>query len=126
MFVYSFLDWFFMVFHFLVVLFNLFGWIWKATRLWNLYLLILTGIFWFGFGVFYGWGYCPLTDWHFTVLEKLGNNTSETSYIGYLINRFLKISLQSSLVDSVTLISYLCALVVSLYLNVIVKRKREA
>ncbi|KAB2870245.1 MAG: DUF2784 domain-containing protein [Bacteroidales bacterium] len=126
MFVYSFLDWFFIIFHLLVVLFNLFGWIWKATRLWNLYLLILTGIFWFGFGVFYGWGYCPLTDWHFTVLEKLGNNTGETSYIGYLINRFLKISVKASLVDSVTLISYLCALVVSIYLNVIVKRKREA
>lgn len=126
MFVYKFLNWFFIVFHFLVVLFNLFGWIWKATRRWNLYLLILTGIFWFGFGVFYGLGYCPLTDWHFNVLEKLGNNTNETSYIGYLINRFLKISVKASLVDSLTLISYLCALVVSIYLNVIVKRKREA
>jgi len=44
----------------------------EKTRKANLILLLLTGLSWFGLGIFYGWGYCPLTDWHWKVLRELG------------------------------------------------------
>jgi len=120
---YILLDWFFVLFHFAIILFNLFGWIWKRSRRWNLYLLLVTGFFWFGFGFFYGWGYCPLTDWHFQVLDKLGKSSSEYSYIAYIISRFFGLYIKPSIVDAVTLISYLSALSISVFLDLKDKRK---
>lgn len=68
----SFLDNFFFVFHSLVVLFILFGWTWGKTRLAHLGLVLVTAFFWVVAGIWYGLGYCPCTDWHWTVKEKLG------------------------------------------------------
>jgi len=120
---YVLLDWFFVLFHFAIIIFNLFGWIWKKSRRWNLYLLLITGFFWFGFGFFYGWGYCPVTDWHFQVLDKLGKSSSEYSYIAYIISRFFGLYIKASIIDAVTLICYLSALFISLFLNLRNKRK---
>ena len=115
---YRVLDYFFIVFHLALVFFNLFGWLWKRTRKANLIVLILTGGSWFILGLFYGIGYCPLTDWHWQVLAKLGHMPSETSYMQYLMARVFDLHFSSRLVDMVTLISYLVALVVSAILNI--------
>lgn len=115
---YHFLDWFFIVFHTLVTLFNLFGWICRRTRKWNLVLLLLTGFSWFVLGIYYGWGYCPLTDWHFNVLDKLGEDPKTNSYIGYLIQRFFDLYFNPVAVDIVTLVCFLIALVISAALNI--------
>ncbi|HHJ11418.1 MAG TPA: DUF2784 family protein [Bacteroidetes bacterium] len=61
-----------MVFHSFLVVFNLFGWIWKKTRLVNLITLGLTGASCTLLGIFYGPEYCPLTDWHFRILGHPG------------------------------------------------------
>ncbi|HPF94086.1 MAG TPA: DUF2784 family protein, partial [Tenuifilaceae bacterium] len=66
--VYMLLDVFFVAFHTLLIAFNLFGWIWWRTRKANLITLLLTGLSWIGLGLFFGIGYCPLTDWHWQVL----------------------------------------------------------
>ena len=121
---YRFLDIFFVIFHTSVVIFNLFGWIWKKTRRANLYLLLLTGASWGGLGLFYGLGYCPLTDLHFRVLEKMGIYNLPNSYIKYLADRITGLSFNQDLVDSLTLYFYLAALVTSLVINYIDKRKR--
>ena len=121
---YRFLDIFFVIFHTSVIIFNLFGWIWKKTRRANLYLLLLTGASWGGLGLFYGLGYCPLTDLHFRVLEKMGIYNLPNSYIKYLADRITGLSFNKDLVDSLTLYFYLAALVTSLAINYIDKRKR--
>lgn len=115
---YHLIDYGFIALHSFFVLFNLFGWIWARFRRWNLALLLLTGLSWFGLGVFFGWGYCPFTDWHFKVLGKLGNYPAENSYIAYLINRLLHIKVDEILVDKATLLLYLLALAISVFLNV--------
>jgi hypothetical protein len=114
---YSFLDYFFMVFHLVIVLFNLFGWIWKPTRKANLILLLLTGASWFGLGIFYGWGYCPFTDWHWKVLHRLGEWPAENSYIQYLLIRVFNLKVGADLVDAAILLFYLSALVASVFVN---------
>ena len=113
----KFLDIFFTVFHTSLVLFNLFGWIWKKTRLPNLITLLLTAGSWLILGIFYGFGFCPLTDWHFSILEKLGYPDLPDSYLSFLFTRLTGIPIDQSLVDAVTLWGLIIALVISLYLN---------
>ena len=122
---YRFVDIFFVVFHTSVVFFNLFGWIWKITRRANLYLLLLTGASWGGLGLFYGLGYCPLTDWHFRILEKMGTSNLPNSYIKYLADRITGMSFNQDIVDSMTLYLYLAALVISLVINYIGRKNRK-
>lgn len=118
-------DYFFIIFHSLVIIVNLFGWTWKKTRKLNLILLILTGLSWGFLGIFYGMGYCPLTDWHFNVLYQLGEHGLPNSYIKYFLERISGITFDAVLIDNLTLILFLAALVASLLVNfVLVKRKR--
>jgi hypothetical protein len=114
----KFLDIFFTVFHTCLVLFNLFGWIWRKTRLLNLITLLVTAGSWSVLGIFYGFGYCPLTDWHFNVLEKLGYTNLPDSYLSFLFTRLTGLPVDQSLVDAVTLWGLIIALAISLYLNI--------
>jgi hypothetical protein len=122
------LDIFFVIFHSLLTLFNLFGWIWKRTRKLNLIVLSITGASWLFLGLIVGTlGYCPLTDWHFTILEKMGKTDLPNSYIKYLADRLTGSDLNASLVDDFTLYSFLAALAISILLNLkSVKRKNKA
>lgn len=70
-------------------------------------------------GIFYGFGYCPLTDWHFEVLRKLGVYDLPGSYIKYLIDRIFQTDVNSEMVDLLTLVVYLVLLVISIIANLI-------
>lgn len=113
----KFLDIFFLSFHTLLIIFNLFGWIYKKTRKINFITLSLTGASWFILGIFYGIGYCPLTDWHWTVVRKLGKTNIPNSYIKYLFDRLTGLDINSLLVDYLTAICFFVALITSLYIN---------
>ncbi len=114
----KFLDIFFFVFHLALVIFNLFGWIWKKTRPLNLLVLLLTFASWFLLGLFYGIGFCPITEWHWQVLRELGETGLPTSYVNYLILRITGQTWPSRLVDYITVIAAVVAFVISLVLNI--------
>ncbi len=114
---FKFSDIFFLVFHSSLILFNLFGWIWKKTRKLNLVTLLLTGFSWVGLGIFYGWGYCFLTDWHWQVLENLGVNNLPGSYVQYLLYRVLGIDVSATTADYLTVVLFFIALIFSVYFN---------
>jgi hypothetical protein len=117
--IYHFLDILIIVFHSLLILFNLFGWIWRKSRILNLITLSLTGGSWLFLGLIYGTlGYCPLTDWHFSILNKLGKTNLPVSYIKYMVDRFTGLDISASLVDKVTLYAFLAALTLSIIFNV--------
>jgi hypothetical protein len=118
MMLYNLLDIFFVVFHTSLIIFNLLGWIWKKTRIWNLIVLLLTGSSWLILGLIVGTiGYCPLTEWHFRVLEKLGHYNLPTSYIKYLADRLTGLNFSSNMIDKITLYVFIAALVISIFLN---------
>ena len=122
----KFLDIFFIVFHTAIIIFNLFGWVSKKTRLLNLVLLLLTGGSWFILGIFYGIGYCPFTDWHFQVLEKLGTTNLPSSYIKYIIDRITGLNTNEHNVEILTMSFYLISLTISVTLNIrdlLIKKK---
>ena len=123
-----FLDIFFTVFHTSLVLFNLFGWIWKKTRRINLICILLTAGSWVILGIFYGFGYCPLTDWHFSVLTELGHTGLPDSYLSFLFTRLTGLQIKQSIVDAATTWGLVAALVLSLYFNFrhLFRRDRKA
>ena len=115
--VYELLNVFFLVFHTGLILFNTLGWIFRRTRKWNLLTLSLTAFSWFVLGIWYGWGYCFCTDWHWQVREKLGYTTPSNSYIRFLVQQLTGISFPEKLVDTVTAIVFFASLALSLYVN---------
>ncbi len=112
-----FLDLFFLTFHSAWMLFNLFGWIHPRTRPWNLLTLLLTGLSWFGMGLFYGWGYCICTDRHWQVLNEMGQHGLPNSYLTYLAERFFGISPERWLVDTIAVAGLLIPLALNLFLR---------
>jgi hypothetical protein len=113
-----FLDHFFFVFHTALTLFNMFGWIFPATRKWNLFTLLLTAGSWFILGIWFGWGYCACTDWHWDVRESLGYHDQQRSYIHFLLLKLTGINFNEDLVEWSTLAGFLISLILSLVLNI--------
>ncbi len=111
-------DCFFLILHAVLILFNLFGWMHKAWLKANLLTLSLTAASWVFLGFFFGWGYCPLTDWHWQVLDALGKAPQTASYIAYLFQRIIGIPLSDQLADILTLTVFLIAFCLSLVQNI--------
>jgi hypothetical protein len=107
------------------MLFNCLGWAWKKTRRWNLVTLSLTAASWFIIGIWYGWGYCFCTDWHWTVREKMGLFDQSNSYVHFLLLKLTGINFQKDLVDKVTLIVFFVSLGLSSWLNIVDYRKNR-
>ena len=104
-------------FHTLLVGFNLLGWAWKRTRRLHLVTICATLLSWFGLGVVYGWGYCPLTDWHWEIKRALGETGLPASCIKYHLDRITGSDWSAGLVDGVVVGSAVAALVATVVLN---------
>lgn len=115
---YAFLDKFFFVFHSCLIFLILFGWIWRKTRKINLIIILLTAFSWFILGIWYGYGYCPSTDWHWQVRMKLGHYEMHSSYIGFLIESLTGLDVSRKFVDIFALVFLLVAFFGSIYTNV--------
>ncbi|MFI5151872.1 MAG: DUF2784 domain-containing protein [Chitinophagales bacterium] len=114
---YQFLNYFFFVFHTCLTLFNITGWIFPATRRWNLLTLLITAFSWFVLGIWYGLGYCFCTEWHWNIREHLGYHDQRGSYIHFLLLKLTGVNFDMILVEEVTLIVFLLSLVMSILLN---------
>ena len=110
-------DYFFLTFHSSLIIFNLFAWIWKPLRKWHLITISLTFVSWIFLGIWYGWGYCPLTDWHWEILRKKGITGLPNSYISYLLERLLGLNMSPQVVDILTFSLAFIALLISIFVN---------
>ncbi|WEK35328.1 MAG: DUF2784 domain-containing protein [Candidatus Pseudobacter hemicellulosilyticus] len=110
------LDWLLSFLHFAVIGFNLFAWIWPATRKAHLVVAALTLASWFLLGIWYGMGYCPITDWQWRVKEQLGETNLPGSFVAYYAEKIVG-PVSSSLINILTVAPFLVAIACSLYLN---------
>lgn len=111
------LDALFVAFHALLVGFNLIGWAWRRTRRLHLIAISATLLSWFGLGVVYGWGYCPLTDWHWQVKRALGETVLPASWVEYYLDRLTGFDWSTATVDALVVGSAFGALLLSAVLN---------
>jgi hypothetical protein len=120
------LDIFLTLVHFVIITFNLFGWIWKKTRRAHLYLVMITAASWLLLGIWFGLGYCPVTDWQWDVKTKLGETNLPNSFIKYYADKIAGKPVSSSVIDLVTAISFAIAAILSVYLNFFNRGKNKA
>ena len=115
--VYTLLDYFFAIFHGCLTLFNLTGWVWKRTRKIHLVSVSLTILSWFGLGIFYGWGYCPCTEWHWQIKYKLGETDLPYSYVKYYADKLTGYFCDPFVVDVAVVIIGFLAFCLSSWFN---------
>lgn len=120
----EFLDYFFFVFHTVLIFFNLFGWVWKKTRLLNLIVILLTAGSWGILGIWYGFGYCPFTDWHWRVRMELGHEIMTGSYIKFMADALTGMDWDPGTLRIFTVGGLSAALCASLYTNLRDYRQR--
>jgi hypothetical protein len=108
----------FFVFHTVLIVFNVIGWAWKRTRIWNLVTLGLTALSWFVMGAFYGIGYCVCTQFHFEVREALGIHDGADNYLQLLARTLLGIDPAPSTVRQIAGIGFGVSVVMSVALNI--------
>lgn len=122
---YQVLDGFFMVSHLALIIFVVFGWIWKSTRPWNLFAILVVMFSWFVLGLFQGIGYCLITDWHWQVLAKLNKTVLQDSYLNYLIYKVTGLHISSQLIDNISTVGIFIALIVSMGMNIRDRKKSQ-
>jgi hypothetical protein len=74
-------------------------------------------------GIWYGIGYCPVTDWQWQIKNKLGEQDLPSSFIKYYADKISGKKISASLIDTVTATCFGIAALISVYLNFIRKKQ---
>ena len=111
------LDYLLYCIHIIVMAVNLFGWIFKKTRRLQLVVVLTTALSWFVAGIWYGWGYCFLTDWEWEIKGKIGEFNLPISFVHYLSNNSLGLNIDLELLDIFTVAGFILALTAGLIVN---------
>jgi len=119
------LDIFFTILHLALVGFNLFAWIWPGLRRAHLITAGITVFSWVILGIWFGFGYCPITDWQWDVKEKLGETNLPNSFVKYFADKITGKDFDPALVDSVTLWTFAAAILLSVYVNFFRRKERQ-
>ncbi len=122
---YIILNYFFVILHGGLVLFNVTGWAFKQTRRLHLYTISLTILSWVGLGLMYGWGYCPCTEWHWDVKRHLGEQNLPASYIKYYADYLTGTNWDPFIVDIGTAAVGISAFLLSIYFNLIYGKNND-
>jgi Protein of Unknown function (DUF2784) len=115
------LDIFFTFLHLFIIGFNLTGWAFKSTRKIHLFVVSATVACWFILGIWYGIGYCPVTDWQWQVKEQLGEHNLPGSFIKYLADKISGQNTDAELIDVLTAVSFALTVMITCYVNFIKK-----
>lgn len=120
------LDFLLTLLHLLIIGFNLFGWIWQSTRKLHFYLMMATIFSWVVLGFWFGFGYCPVTDWQWQVKAKLGERDLPNSFIKYFADKLTGMDISSTLIDTATAVSFGLVIIVSFTFYVLRLPGRQA
>jgi hypothetical protein len=118
------LDIFLTFIHLIIIGFNLFGWIWPATRKMHFICVLATAASWLLLGLWFDVGYCPVTDWQWQVKVQLGEHDLPASFIKYYADKITGKNISSSFVDLITAICFAVAALLSVYVNFIKKNRK--
>ena len=117
------LDIFLTGLHLLIICLNLFGWMWPRFRRWHFILVLGTAASWLILGIWFGLGYCPITDWQWQVKTSLGEENLPNSFIKYYADWLTGYHFSPELVDTWTALLFGLAAFLSVYVNFIRPQK---
>jgi hypothetical protein len=96
--------------------------VWKPLRKAHLAVILLTLASWVVLGFWYGFGYCPLTDIHWNILEKMGKTDLPNSYLKYLLDTWTGLDWSARLVDNLAIAGLVFGLFMSVKYNFFSKK----
>jgi hypothetical protein len=105
--------------HLVIIGFNLLGWLWPATRKLHFLCVLLTAGSWLLLGIWFGIGYCPITDWQWQVKEQMGETNLPASFIKYYADKITGQSISAAFIDGITAAVFAAAALLSVYVNFI-------
>ena len=117
------LDGFLTFLHLAIVVFNLFGWIPRYTRNAHLFSIIITAASWFVLGIWFGIGYCPITDWQWQIKETLGEDNLPASFIKYYADKITGNQNDPDIIDKLTVGCFAFVALASIFLNLYFKKR---
>lgn len=105
--------------HIFVIGFSVTGWIFPATRLANLVLILMILASWYVLGPLLGkpsaYGYCLITDLQWRLRRRLGFDVPSWGYMKFLIDAITKRQVDEGLIDRMTAL----ALFMSLFATIV-------
>ena len=116
-FFYSVLDIFFNFIHLLIIFINCFGWAWEKTLKLNIFLLLATIVSWSILGIFFGLGFCFLTNIHFIFLNSIETTAIPFSYLDHLLIDSLDLKISSKIISLFSILVIFASLGVSIKKN---------
>lgn len=116
-FFYTLADNIFNILHILAILINCFGWAFSKTLKLNLWFLLLTISSWSILGLFFGIGFCFLTEVHSLALGLIGSPSINFSYLDYLLLVKLKIPISSNTISILSILAVFTSLGISIKKN---------
>lgn len=119
------LDMLLTILHLLIIGFNLLGWIWPRTRRWHLVCIGCTAGSWLLLGIWFGLGYCPVTDWQWDVKAQLGEKDLPASFIKYFADRISGRDIPAEVIDLATAAGFALAAGMSVYVNFFLKKRPD-
>lgn len=93
---------FFHLAHLAIVFFFLLGWLSSKTLLAHFILSILILLSWYGLGIFYGFGYCLVTDIQWKIKKRMGQEPYTKYYIKYMLDRMTGLDMNPNTVNAIT------------------------
>lgn len=105
------------ILHLIIIGFNLLGWIDQSTRKIHFWFAMLTLSCWTILGIWFGLGYCPITDWQWDIKTQLGEQNLPGSFIKYFADKLIGTNINSDLIDALTLVFFLVAIICSIKFN---------
>jgi hypothetical protein len=74
---------------------------------------------WSILGIWYGFGYCPFTEWHWRVRIALGDTSLPASYIKFLVDSLTGLDVNARIVNIMAVLLLIIALAASILTNIL-------
>lgn len=100
------------------MIFVIVAWAFKKTRKVHLLSVFLIVFSWVGLGIWFGWGYCFVTDLHWGIKHQLGEVNLPNSYIAYFIEQCLGVTLSDLQINVLSVAVLIAVVILSVILNI--------
>ncbi len=107
------LDLLFHVVHLSIICFFLFALLFESMRLPHLILSLLILTSWCGLGLFFGFGYCLVTDLQWKIKKKLNQELPTEFYVKYIIDKTTGLNTNSSIINGITTVTFFSIFTIS-------------
>lgn len=113
---YIFLNLVLHIIHLSIIGFFLFAWFLPEYRVLHLILSFSIFFSWFGLGLFYGFGYCLVTDIQWKLKKESGYDPETPYYIKYIVDKATGANINSKLSNMVTTYTFFVISILSIVL----------